>query len=130
VERGQIVIEKTKGTKKFWLTSRGRIEMPYPLDYGYLHDIFNPDDNAQADVFVGTAGDAPNARHGYFIKGRVMPEGEVVYDELKWFVGLSDEEYDSLRQWWYESDPGVTWGWTELPSRFEVVKHAFAHSIR
>lgn len=106
-----VTVDRPKGFKKTFHTKAGPKELEYPLDYGYFPGVVNPEDNEDADVFVGTGGPL----HGRFMKGKPGPNGAMVPDERKWYAGLHPHEYDALKNWWEsQHDAGLTWDWTDL----------------
>jgi hypothetical protein len=114
----EIVIDRPKGFKKIFQTGGGSKEFTYPLDYGYFKGLINPQDNEDADVFVGTGG----PHHGRFMKGN-MTTGTWQPDEHKWYHGLHDHELKSLQDWWNgEHEKGLTRDWTPLKDRAAVLE--------
>jgi inorganic pyrophosphatase len=113
-----LVIDRPKGFKKTFNTSKGPLEMTYPMDYGYFSGVVNPQDNEDADVFVGSGG----PHHGRFMKGKRDKDNKMIEDEHKWYSGLTPEELTSLQTWWNsQHDPGLTWDWQTLANRKAVL---------
>lgn len=94
-----IHIDRPKGYKKTFQTQQGPVDLLYPLDYGYFEGIINPQDNEEADVFVGSGGN----RHGRYMKGTDLT-GEWQPDEYKWYTGLTDDEHKAMMDWWGEQN--------------------------
>jgi inorganic pyrophosphatase len=116
-----VTIDRPKGFKKTFQTKAGPKELEYPLDYGYFPGTVNPEDNEDADVFVGTGG----SMHGRFMKGKPGPDGSMVPDERKWYAGLHPHEYEALKNWWEtQHDAGLTWDWTDLGDRHKLLADA------
>lgn len=116
-----VVIDRPKGFKKTFVTKAGPKELEYPLDYGYFPGTINPEDNEDADVFMGTGG----PHHGRFMKGKPGPDGAMVPDERKWYAGLHPNEYEALKNWWEtQHDAGLTWDWTDLGDRQKLLADA------
>ena len=116
-----VTIDRPKGFKKTFHTKAGPKELEYPLDYGYFPGTVNPEDNEDADVFMGTGGPL----HGRFMKGKPGPDGAMVPDERKWYAGLQQAEYETLKNWWEtQHDTGLTWDWTDLGNREKLLADA------
>lgn len=94
-----IQIDRPKGYKKTFQTQQGPVDSIYPLDYGYFEGVINPQDNEEADVFVGSGGN----RHGRYMKGTDLT-GEWQPDEHKWYTGLTDDEHAAMMNWWGEQN--------------------------
>lgn len=76
------------------------MKLPYPVDYGYLKGIVNPDDNEDLDVFYGNEG----MNYGRFMKGKNL-SGQWEPDERKWYYGLSDEQLAAVRSLFDRQSP-------------------------
>lgn len=87
-----VVIENEAGTyKDFHLPPGDTYPLPgilYPVDYGYLPGYIG-EDGHDLDIFVGT--DVVGAL-GYM----VMDRGEVIGDEHKYYIGMTDGEVASV----------------------------------
>ena len=109
----EIAIDRPKGYKKTFLTSGGKKELIYPLDYGYFKGVVNPQDQEEADVFTGSGG----PHYGRFMKGN-MTTGTWQPDEHKWYHGLNDEELKLLHDWWATAhDKDLIRDWTPFQDR-------------
>lgn len=97
-----VVIDRPRGFKKTFQTRQGRMELEYPLDYGYFDGTVNPQDGDGADVFVGSGGPL----HGRFMKGTDLT-GVWQPDEHKWYTGLTPEEHAGLMAWWARQNPDL-----------------------
>lgn len=86
-----IEIDRPKGYRKTFGTPDGPKKVTYPTDYGFFVGVNNPDDDEEADVFVGT-GDL----YGRFQKGDNL-SGTWKPDERKWYWGLTQEELDAVK---------------------------------
>ena len=86
-----VTIDRPKGYRKTFGTPSGPKKVTYPVDYGFFTGITNPDDDEEADVFVGT-GDL----YGRFMKGDNL-SGKWQPDERKWYWGLTQEELDAVK---------------------------------
>lgn len=93
-------VDRPKGFEKTFQTPRGPEVSKYPVDYGYLKGLINPDDNEDLDVFFGSGG----PHFGRFMKGKTL-SGTWEPDERKWYHGLTDEELEQVRQFYTGQDP-------------------------
>lgn len=96
------VIDRPKGFEKTFPTPTGGKKITYPVDYGYLSGLINPDDNEDLDVFFGSGG----PHYGRFMKGQDLT-GEWKPDERKWFHGLTDEEKAAVIDMYDQQSPGL-----------------------
>jgi hypothetical protein len=111
-----LVLEWQKGDRKVFQTATGPTTKTFPLDYGYIRGMVNPQDGEECDMFVGSGGPL----HGRFSKGKPGPDGWV-FDEYKWYAACTEADYAALYNWWHqEHDAGITWGWTPLAGHAEV----------
>lgn len=104
-------IDRPRGFKKTFPTPNGPVERAYPVDYGYLNDYINPDDNEGLDVFVGSGG----PRHGRFMKGTNL-SGRWEPDERKWYTGLTDDEHAAVLDLFHSQSPGLIRDETTFPT--------------
>ena len=86
-----IEIDRPKGYRKTFGTPSGPKKVTYPTDYGFFVGVNNPDDDEEADVFVGTG-----TLYGRFQKGDNL-SGTWKPDERKWYWGLTQEELDAVK---------------------------------
>ena len=86
-----VVIDRPKGYAKTFPTEKGPITLKYPVDYGYFKGIINPEDQEEADVFIGHRGPL----HGKYMKGKTEG-GKWKPDEHKWYTGLTQKQYDEM----------------------------------
>jgi hypothetical protein len=115
IEGLQLVIDRPKGFKKMFPTPAGPVERSYPVDYGYVQDITNPDDNEGADVFVGTNGQL----HSRFMKGKNLT-GSWEPDERKWYTHLTPDELAAVKEMFHSQSPDLLQDFTEFPSTKEL----------
>ena len=86
-----VVIDRPKGYAKTFPTEKGPITLKYPVDYGYFKGIINPEDQEEADIFIGHRGPL----HGKYMKGKTEG-GKWKPDEHKWYTGLTQKQYDEM----------------------------------
>lgn len=97
-----VTIDRPKGYVKSFPTPTGPVQKAYPVDYGYLHGLVNPDDGEPADVFLGSGG----PHYGRFMKGKNL-SGVWEPDERKWYAGLTDTELAAVRELFESQSKGL-----------------------
>lgn len=86
-------IDRPKGFVKTWDQPDGSVKkFKYPCDYGYFVDHTGEDDEG-LDAFVG---DDPAGKIESFLKMRRDDQGNLVPDETKFMVGLSDSQREKV----------------------------------
>ena len=95
----EIVIDRPAGHEKTFLVGSRELTVRYPLDYGYVAGLINPEDGEPADIFVGSGG--PYC--GRYMKGAVI-DGIWAPDEHKWFTGLTLSELEAMLKLWYDQN--------------------------
>lgn len=86
-------IDRPKGFVKTWDQPDGSVKkFKYPCDYGYFVDHTGEDDEG-LDAFVG---DDPAGKIESFLKMRRDDDGNLVPDEAKFMVGLSDPQREKV----------------------------------
>lgn len=86
-------IDRPKGFVKTWDQPDGSVKkFKYPCDYGYFVDHTGEDDEG-LDAFVG---DDPAGKIESFLKMRRDDQGNLVPDETKFMVGLSDPQREKV----------------------------------
>jgi hypothetical protein len=88
----------------------------YPVDYGYFPGVINPEDGEEADVFVGTG-----RLCGRFMKGRNLT-GTWVPDERKWYVNLTPEQLQAVRELFTVPSPDLLRDEVEFPDLAAVLR--------
>lgn len=101
-EKGiSIAVDRPKGFVKEFPTPTGPVKKTYPVDYGYAMGIINPDDGEPLDIFVGTG-----KLCGRFMKGQNL-DGTWKPDERKWFVRLTPEELEAVKDLFESQSAGL-----------------------
>ena len=86
-------IDRPKGFVKTWDQPDGSVKkFKYPCDYGYFVD-HTGEDNEGLDAFVG---DDPAGKIESFLKMRRDDQGNLVPDETKFMIGLSDSQREKV----------------------------------
>lgn len=101
----EFVIDRPKGYKKTFHTEKGPIDVTYPLDYGYIKGLSNPEDNEDLDVFVGSD-PANSGLCGKYMKGKYV-NGRWAPDEHKYYLGMKPAELLTMLKFWDNMDPGL-----------------------
>lgn len=104
-----LVIDRPQGYEKTFTTLSGPVTKAYPVDYGYLQGLINPDDNEDLDVFVGN-GDL----YGRFMKGRTL-SGQWEPDERKWYYRLTPEQLTAVQRMFNDQYDGLLRDYAEFP---------------
>jgi hypothetical protein len=104
-----VSIDRPRGFRKVFPTPAGPVERTYPVDYGYVKGMVNPDDGEEADVFVGSGG----PHHGRFMKGKNL-DGGWSPDERKWYHGLTDAELAAVRDLFESQSKGLIRDFTPM----------------
>lgn len=104
-----LVIDRPRGYEKTFTTLSGPVTKAYPVDYGYLQGLINPDDNEDLDVFVGN-GDL----YGRFMKGRTL-SGQWEPDERKWYYRLTPEQLTAVQRMFNDQYDGLLQDYAEFP---------------
>jgi hypothetical protein len=88
-------LDHSKGHCRTFQTGRGPLEVVYPMDYGHILGLINPEDGEEVDVFRGTGG----PHWGRFLKGSDV-SGVWKPDEHKWFIDCDGPTLLELTAFW------------------------------
>jgi hypothetical protein len=113
-----VVIDRPKGFAKTFRTLRGPEVSIYPVDYGYVVGVINPDDGSEMDLFLGAG---HGTRYGRMMKGTTL-EGDWRPDEHKWFARLTDAEFDEMMEFWNGQDPDLCRDVVEFADEVEFLR--------
>jgi len=90
----RFIIDRPAGFVKEWPQPDGSVKRyKYPVSYGYFKGHTDPGDGEGLDAFVG---DDPTGSIESFLKMKRDDDGELVPDETKFMVGLSDSQRDKV----------------------------------
>lgn len=115
-------IDRPQGFKKTFPTPAGPQEHAYPVDYGYINELINPDDNEGLDVFLGK--DGPN--YGRFMKGNNLT-GQWQPDERKWYARLTDEQLAQVKGLYDAQSPGLLQDFVSHPDEAAFLVDVATH---
>jgi hypothetical protein len=89
------VVDRPAGFEHVFATPTGKRTFVYPVNYGHIADLVNPEDGDEVDVFLGTGG----CCWGRFQKGKIV-DGVWSPDEHKWFAHCSIAELYAILKFW------------------------------
>lgn len=113
----QAVIDRPKGFEKVFPTPDGPVTRKYPVDYGYLLGLKNPEDGEEPDVFFGSGGPL----FGRFMKGQNL-DGTWKPDETKWYHGCTAEELAAVKELFTSQSPGLLQDFVAFPGLREFLQ--------
>jgi hypothetical protein len=96
---GEFRMEHGAGSSRIFTVAGEDIRVTYPLDYGEIRGLVNPEDGDDVDVFVGNGG----PYWGRFHKGQVI-NGVWHADEHKWFADCDAGDLANLIKFWSDQD--------------------------
>jgi hypothetical protein len=117
-----VTIDRPAGFKKNFPTPQGKVEKSYPVDYGYLNELVNPDDNEGLDVFLGANG----PHYGRFMKGQNLT-GSWQPDERKWYARLTDEQLAAVKDLFTSQSPDLLQDFATFPDEAGFVEDVRQH---